>query len=189
MKPIIFIMAVLLGISANGYSQAQPVDKKAARDEMRAQRAEERKVKEQLMAEVVDSMLHSRKFVLEANYLSNQHGNRTIVSSNLNFIMVDSNEVVIQIGSNNSVGSNGVGGITTTGRITTYDLKKVGKNQGYYVLKMSAMTPIGMYDIWMQINPNSNTDASISGINYGKLNYHGVIRTFEDSKVWKGRSI
>jgi|WetSurMetagenome_2_1015567.scaffolds.fasta_scaffold04890_4 hypothetical protein len=186
-----YIIALLMGVvTAHVCAQNNNDENKAARQQKKAQRLERRIAEEALTAHMVDSLIMAKRFVLKANYLSNQRGQRVIVSSNINFIIVDSNEVVIQIASNNNMGgSNGLGGITATGKITHYNMKKLGKGDGYYSISFSTMTSVGSYDIVLNISRGANTDASISGITYGKLNYHGVIHPLEQSGVYKGRSI
>ena len=84
-------------------------------------------------AALVDSLVYNRRFIIRADYLSNNRGSRIPVQQNINFIMVDSAEAVIQVGNNVGLGYNGVGGITTEGRITTYALT-VSKKQTLYYL-------------------------------------------------------
>jgi len=52
-------------------------------------------------------LAENKNFVLEADYISNQYGHRSIVTPMLNFIMVDDDKAVIQIGDNVNIFSRG----------------------------------------------------------------------------------
>jgi hypothetical protein len=104
--------------------------------------------------------------------------------------LVDSANIIIQTASTSGVGGyNGMGGITARGNITAFEVKKTGRNNMSYYVRLMASTAIGPYDIFFNIMPNSVTDATISGIRAGRLNYHGVIKPLESSRVFKGMAI
>jgi hypothetical protein len=125
--------------------------------------------------------------VLEADYLENQYGNRTPVTSTLNFVMVDSTNVVLQTGSNNQPGYNSVGGTTAEGRIQNLKIAKDLKTLSFSV-SFSVTTNIGVYDVYMTINSNGNGKATITGLTRGKLIWDGRIETLYNSRVFKGRN-
>jgi hypothetical protein len=137
--------------------------------------------------QVLDSVLQNRSFVLEADWLENQYGNKVPVPSQLNFIMVDSTSAVLQTGSNSYMGSNGVGGATAEGNITGLKIEKNLKNLTFN-LRFSISSTIGMYDIFMTIGSDGNARATISALTRGKLIYDGRIETLSNSRVFKGRN-
>ena len=189
MKTFGIIMLVLMLFPA-AYSQTEgSVDKKTQKQLFKE---EKRKQREAEMAEksiLVEMMVNERKFVLEADYLSNQYGSRIVVSSTLNFIIVDTTEGTLQIASMSGVGGpNMMGGVTTHGNISQYEVTKSAKSQGYSI-KMMIMTSLGPYDIFLNISPDGNASATVGGNWGGKLNYHGHIVPLRVSRVYKGRSI
>ena len=135
--------------------------------------------------QVLDSMLERKSFVLEAYFLENQYGNRIPVSSILNFIKLDSNDVVLQTGSNQNMGYNGVGGATAEGSLTKLKLEKNLKNLSF-TLSFTVVTNIGIYDIYMTINSDGNARATISGLTPGKLVYDGRIESLNNTGIYKG---
>jgi len=166
------------------------VDSKTTKKLSRQQKIEQRKADEAVMAKLVDRMVQEKQFVLEANFLSNQTGERIIVSNRLNFIAVDSNRITIQLASISGVGGpNGMGGVTTDGNISKFEIRKTGKSKDIYSITIFTMTRLGSYDILLTILPNGNADASIGGTWSGKLNYHGMLVPLGKSKVFKGMSI
>ena len=183
---MIILVAVLMTISAYGQEEGT-VDVKTTKKLTREQRLEQRREKEEATAKMVDWLIENRQFVLKARFLSNQSGERIPVNDDLNFIIIDSTEITIQIASTTGIGgSNGMGGITASGSIS---LQRIGRNKESYNIRILAMTSIGSYDIFLSVSPTSNTDASISGTTRGRLNYHGVIVPVKGSRIYKGMSI
>jgi hypothetical protein len=133
-------------------------------------------------------MLDSMRFVLEANYLSNQRGNRRIVPSNLNFVTVDSVYSVLQVGSGNGIGVNGVGGITLEGKVNAWKLVKDSVRKSFWV-SWNINTNLGHYDITMNVSASGNATATISGLQAGKLNYDGTLVRLSETRVYQGRAL
>ena len=188
-KYVIFFCMSLIVLRT--YAQEEnSVDSKTAKKLTKQQKMEQRKVEEEAMAKMVDQMVQDRRFVLEANNLSNQKGERIIVSSNINFIAVDSNRITIQLASVTGVGGwNGMGGVTTDGTISKFEIRKSGRSHDVYSIQIYTMTRLGSYDILFTITPSGNADASIGGSWSGKLNYHGYLVPLHKSKVFKAMSI
>lgn len=166
-------------ISLSGFSQ----DVKLTKQEQK----EVRKAKNNYNFLVMDSLLQNRSFVLEADYLENQYGNRRPVLSDLNFIMVDSSNVILQTGSNSLSGTNGVGGATAEGLVKNLNIVKNSKNQSFW-LRFTVVTNIGIYDVDMTIYSDRNAKATITGLTRGRLVYDGRIEALYDSRVYKGRN-
>jgi hypothetical protein len=135
---------------------------------------------------ILDSLLNSRSFVLEADYLQNQYGDRRLVVSNLNFIKVDGSYGILQTGTNSSLGYNGVGGVTAEGSIGSWEMSKDAKKQTFW-LRFSLMTNIGHYDIFLSVNADNHATATISGLGPGNLTWEGHIATIRNSRVFKGQ--
>jgi Domain of unknown function (DUF4251) len=185
MKTIIFKLASLfltiglILISFNASSQ----DNRISRQEKK----EAKRDRQFYNFQVLDSLLERRSFVLEADFLENQYGNRIPVLSNLNFIMVDSTNAVLQTGSNSGEGYNGVGGTTAEGSIERLKIVKDFKNLGFSI-RFTVVTNIGVYDVSMTINSSNYARATITGLTRGKLVYDGRIETLYNSGVYKGRN-
>jgi hypothetical protein len=193
MKTRILILGLLL-ISLAGYTQDQTdqqvMTKKEQKQLAKEQRDEMRKAEEESNKQITDSILHQRQFVLEADYISGRTGVRTPVTSMLNFIMVDSADVVMQLGNPSGVGYNGVGGITVEGNITKYELyKKEGKKGDSYNLTLYIMSNLGIYDVQMWISGTGQADATVRGTSRGELTYSGRLVPINKSRVYKARTI
>lgn len=193
MKKGIFLILIAFILGNSGTISAQ--DGRASKADIKEQKAwEKQKQKEarekelERNIEMTSTMVKLQRFVLEADYLSNKYGTRVPVSRTINFVMVDSLNATVQVGSAYSLGYNGVGGETVTGRITKYEYKMTGRNKDSYSIRMVFMSPVGTYDITMMINPEGYADASIRGNWSGQLNYHGRLVPLGLSKVYKGHT-
>ena len=107
--------------------------------------------------------------MLKADNLRNRYGDQRFVNSTINFVKVDSTNVVIQIGSDYRLRANGVGGVTAKGKITDWKLRKNLKNQTYH-LYINAMTPIGIYDLQFSIDSDGHSTALLTT---GELTFEG----------------
>jgi hypothetical protein len=187
-----FLLTIaLIALVTNVYSQDEQVYTK---QELKQLAKEDRKAKKEAedtkKREATELMLNAHKFVLEANYISNGKGQRTPVSSNINFIAVDSLKAVIQLGTTQGIGYNGLGGITVDGRITKYELSVIqGKKSKSYNLMLNVMTSIGIYDISLMVSELGSANATIRGNTSGQLQYSGNLVPIGISRVYKGTSI
>jgi hypothetical protein len=176
LERLILVTGMLL-ISITGNSQ----DTKMSRQEQK----EAKRDRQYFDFQVLDTLLKNRTFVLEADFLENQYGNRRPVMSNINFIMVDSTKAVLQTGSNSTFGFNGLGGTTAEGSISGLKIEKNEKNLSFF-LRFTVNSNIGIYDVTMNISCNNTARATISGLYRGKLIYDGRIQTLYNSGVYKG---
>jgi hypothetical protein len=175
-----FLSIVFLLVSFKSYSQ----DEKFTRQEKKAAKKEQ----EYANFQVLGLMIKNKSFVLEANFLENRYGTRIPVMSNINFIMVDSLKVVLQTGNDSRMGYNGVGGVTAEGKISNIKVTTNQKSLSYF-LRFTVSTPIGFYDVSMNIYSTNYARAEITGLSAGKLIYDGQIQTLYNSRVYKGRGI
>lgn len=185
MKKIAIVLTMLLMAVATVPSvyAGPPQDKKAIREAKKKVKQEKLEQQYKQTASLIDS----KSFVLEAEWLSNQYGSRISVTPNLNFISVDSSDVVLQVGSNYGAGYNGVGGITAEGRLTSWKVQRNDKKLSYHV-EASVMTSIGVYDISMTVGADGHAYANITGMRRGQLNYTGTLVPMDQSHAYKGQT-
>lgn len=178
------ILALVMVIGA--YAQDEQLSKKELKKlQKEAKKAQQEAAREQ-KALLVEQMVLSQRFVLEADYLSDKTGSRQPVQSLINFIRVDSLHSTLQFGSASTLGYNGVGGATLDGKVSQYKYQRTGKNKSSFTVTLNFSSPLGMYDITLFVNPEGNTDASIRGNWGGNLNYHGRLVHPDESRVYKG---
>ena len=166
-------------ISFNGYSQDL---KLSGQDQKEARKAENYADFQRL-----DTLLMRKEFVLEADFLEDQYGNRVNVTPVLNFIRVDSTKAVLQTGSNIYLGYNGVGGVTAEGALNQWEVTRDAKNLSYFV-RFSVSTNIGFYDVSMFVTADNYARATITGLTNGQLIYTGHLKTIYNSISYKGQT-
>lgn len=150
-------------------------------------RKEKRKAELEKQYEYTKEILENRNFVLESDFIQNRYGHRTSVSSSINFVKVNSSEAVIQIGSDHRMGFNGVGGVTTKGNITNWEMDANEKKKVFRIT-MTVMTNIGTYDLHFNINPHRQATARLSGMQAGGITFDGDIVALNESAVYEGQS-
>ncbi|MGW8316776.1 MAG: DUF4251 domain-containing protein [Bacteroidales bacterium] len=182
MRQILLIgLALLIAIPAFSQELSKKEQRKLDKELKKEQLAKEN----EMQAALVKMMVEHKRFVLEANQLRDKRGNMVNVSSNLNFVAVDSISGVLQIGNNAYVGLNGVGGITEEGSVSGYEYSLNEKN-GSYNVKYFLRSPGGTYDVQMVVHSSGRADATISSTWPGRLTYSGFLIPPGASRVWKG---
>ncbi len=192
MKKYILLLSILF-IVFDVFPQEDPgqqvMTDKEQRQLAREYKEAQRKAEADRALKATELMIGQHRFVLEADYISGRSGTRYPVNSTLNFIIVDSSEVVMQIGSVSGLGYNGVGGFTVRGSVTKYELnKKIGKKHTSYSISMYIMSNMGMYDIVIWVTGSGSADATVRGSTPGVLNYSGRLIPLNESRVYKGTS-
>lgn len=173
----LFLLTGLFFFSVYGNSQDGKPDKKS--------RKEARRAEMETNFRILDSLLHSGKYVLEADYLQNKYGSRIFVTSTLNFIRVDMPKGVLQTGSDTRMGYNGVGGVTAEGNIGDYKIMRNKKNLNCTVT-FNLVTNLGSYNIILNVSADNKATATISGTTSGRLTWDGHLVTLNKSRVFKG---
>ena len=188
MQRIILILSSVLIFnvcSAQIENQVETREQKRLRKEARI---EEKRLEEEKAVAQTKYLIDTRRFILIADFIGNNTGNRIPVNSTINFVKIDTSNCVLQVGSLNGIGYNGVGGITAEGRISSFEITPNRRGDSY-TMRMSTNTSIGHYDIVLFVNAFGNADATITGITSGALRYYGRIIPIENSKVYQGRSL
>lgn len=170
-------MIGLFLLTANGYSQ-----------DIKLSREEKKEARKAMLAEnyrILDSLLTDRRFVLEADFLQNQIGDRVPVASRINFIKINGDRGILQTGNDLRVGYNGVGGVTAEGIVGSYKISRDKKSLSYKV-SFNLQTKLGTYNVFMTVTSENRATATISGARSGKLTWDGHLLTIDNSKVFKG---
>jgi hypothetical protein len=175
---------IMLGMFVFTATMAQnAVDKKELRRIEKEKRMQELEKSYQSTIQFVEG----KQFVLEAEFLNFNNGNRVFVSDVLNFIYIDSTDILIQIGNNYGAGYNGVGGITVKGTISEWKLKRNDKQKSIF-LQISVMSNLGIYQIAMHIYAERNASATLTSITSGRIDYTGNLVSLDKSKVYKAKT-
>lgn len=204
---LIFLISVVLPSSINAQEVAENtatvnVNKKLTKEEKREVRWAKKEEKELLRSErkleefqrkqrnlvSIKEKVNDSTFVLEASSLNDRFGRSVDVSPSINFIAVSGENVVIQVGSDFGIGPNGMGGITLEGVITTYEPEE-GPGYGNINVLINAKSVIlGLATITITVNQAGTFRASVTGSWRQQIRMSGNFKTFENSKIFQGRT-
>jgi hypothetical protein len=188
MKRVILLSLSIL-LSYLCFAQIEEtVDSREQKRLRKEERKEAKRLEQEKAMAITKHLIDTRRFILIADYIGNNTGNRILVNSTINFLKIDTSHCVIQIGSLDGIGYNGVGGVTAEGRISKFEMTQ-NKRGDSYNMRLTANTIIGTYDIVVFVNAYGNADATITGITSGALRYYGRIIPIENSRIYQGRSL
>lgn len=174
---LVLLLAVLTGSITIVKSQDAREDRKA--------RKEAEKERLTYNYYVLDSLLVSRRYVLEADYLQNKIGDRISVSNTINFVRVNDERGVLQTGSDILVGGNGFGGVTTEGNISKYKIQRNLKSLSHRV-SFNLVSNLGIFNIDMTIRADNFASATITSTRSGRLTWHGHLASLDHTRTFKG---
>ncbi|MCA1746102.1 MAG: DUF4251 domain-containing protein [Bacteroidales bacterium] len=177
---------ILLG----GIAHAQDGGKLSPREQRKLLKEEKQRIEKEEAARyaiLVEEMVTSPAFVLEADMLYDRYGQSLQVQSTINFLMVDSTYGVIQVGSPLYLGQNGVGGVTLEGPVSRYEVDK-NEKRGTYSISYGLRSTMGNYDVTISVSSSGRADARVSGNFSGSLRYSGRLVHPVKSRVFKGTS-
>jgi len=179
MKHISLILSLIFFLSLT--TMAQNSEKKLSRKERKELKKKQKEEDIKQMSKLVESL----RFVFEANEIIDRSGKVYNADATINFVAMDSNHLVFQLGSAMLIGINDVGGITIEGKITNTKITKTEKN-GYYYLVIKVSATSGFYEIQMDISPSGFATVKVTTSNYKKIVYKGNIVTYGNSNIYKG---
>jgi hypothetical protein len=181
-------LVVVLFLAGGLFAQENSNQRNGSKDTKMSKKEQRKAVQTQLFNEK-SALLNSRSFVLEADYFISRQGNRISVPGSINFIMVDSAEAVVQLGSNSGMGANGVGGITAKGPISGWKLEPNAKKK-IFSLRFNVNSAIGFFTVTMNIPADGKTLAFVNGSAYfDQYDYQGKLIPLSESNAFKGRSL
>lgn len=175
-----FVLFLLLWAPFAGLTQPP---QKLSREEKRLIREYEEE-QETLLA---DSLLRIRRFVLEASRLQDKYGRVITVTPTLNFVSVDSQFLVAQVGDQAAIGRNGFGGFTFEGEIVSWEERTNKKGQGR-VIELLFRGIAGSFRIVIYWNSTLRASAVLYGNWGGSITYTGKLVPVGESRVYKGMS-
>jgi hypothetical protein len=127
-------------------------------------------------------------FVLEADMLFDRYGQSFQVQSTINFVLIDEQFGVFQIGNPFHLSRNGVGGVTYEGSVNSYKKSK-NEKKGTYFISYTLQTTMGSFDISIDILASGKADATVRGNFGGSIRYSGRIVGLRESRVFKGTAL
>ena len=159
-----------------------------SRKEIKAEKKAQEKAEQDAHRLVQEQWVKDTTFVLEAQRVSNKLGEVFQLNSTINFVNVNKEKATIQLGFDQLVGWNGVGGITITGRITRYEIDDEKKDKPIFI-RMSIQGSAGMQDITIWISSNGNGQAQIVDMRGNRIQFSGDVVSVEETRTFKGNEL
>ena len=176
-KLIALLPLLLIGLMlmAQGASK-----QKLSKEERKAAK----KAKQEAQLNAILDAIEERNFVIEANTFVNRRGLSFPVNPTLNFIAIQGENAVIQLASGNGVGLNGLGGITTDGKITKFEI--IEKKKGINLSVRIFGSAFGATDVFLNVNASGNANMRVLTLNGGRFSFNGQFQELEESTVFQG---
>lgn len=186
MKRQLFIVSIVMFTLVGFLAQAQQENDKQSKKQERLDHKNEKALAFQAQKERLGELAMQKNLVLEANALYGRHG---FDASNIgpnNFILVDSNNFVLQTSSYQRIGQNGMGGITVRGTINSYKVTLgEGKSPTIVIAQISTFG-LGPATLTMRLNDPQNSQATFSTASGETITFSGPVTSMEEAKVFQG---
>ncbi|NPA37050.1 MAG: DUF4251 domain-containing protein [Chlorobi bacterium] len=181
-RTILFMMLLTLVFSVQSFGQEQ----KLTRKERRALEKQRQAEMDSILAIQVKQAINEKKWVLEADRLSNKMGQTINVNSNLNFVAIEGDEAYVQLGRDSGLGPNGVGGVTVRANVTKYEVNP-NEKKGTYYIHVFLTSALGSFDIRIDTNNTGQmASATVQGNSSRRVTYSGRLVPLSQSTVYKG---
>ena len=178
MMRVLLLGFLLLFSSTIALSQ----DKNESRKEKKEKKAKENQEK----IEKLYALVSSRKFIVEATNVYGNSGDNYTVNPSTNYFLVDSSRTTIQLSFDGLIGWNGVGGVTSDGKIDKFELSELKSGKPIMVNGMIIARAGGNIQFVMYVNSEGMTNIELSGNWANTINFQGRLLTLAESKVFKG---
>jgi hypothetical protein len=190
MKKFILLLCMSL-VALVAYSQKEnTLEGRTTKGLDQQQKDEQRKAEKEATAISVKSMITNRRFYLEVNFMSDesrafsQSAGLVDVSSQMNYIAIDSNKIIMQVEPNTYLTTNwGIENLPIRDTFLQYKLSKPEKSDEGYFIRFRTTGQIGEKDIFITVQPNGKADLSMVKNNGETLNFRGVLIPLNQSRI------
>ncbi len=155
---------------------------KSEKKNKREQKEQENLEKMQELYELVES----RQFVVEANQVFGNAGDVYNVMPSVNYFAVDSSYSTMQLSFIGIIGWNGIGGVTSDGRLDRFELQELVSGKPISLYGSINSRSGGNVQFSMYVYSSGMASVTATG-NWGNdITFQGRLFTLADSKVYKG---
>jgi hypothetical protein len=177
MRKVVLISSILL-LPFMALAQNQ----KASKEQKKEQKEQENAEKMQALYKIVES----RQFVVEANQVFGNAGDVFDVMPSVNFFAVDSSYSTMQLSFIGIIGWNGIGGITSDGKLDKFELEELVGGKPITLYGSINSRSGGNVQFTMYVYSSGMANVTATG-NWGNdITFQGRLFTLADSKVYKG---
>ncbi len=182
MKNIAILFIILVLVVDVSFAQEEQKLSRKERKELRKKQQEEQK-------QAILTMLHNKTWVIEAHTVFDRYNRSYQLNPTINFVGVNGDEGALQLGFNNLIGWNGVGGVTIDGKVTKYEVKEGNSKSSPTVNLRFQGRGVGSATINITVNSSGQANARVAGDFGERITFSGLIKSLEESSVYKGQSL
>ncbi len=168
------------------------VDISVAQEKKKLSKKEKKELKKELELEkrkAIMELLLSQEWIIEAHTVYDKHNQSYQISPTTNFVCIKGEDGIIQLGFDGLIGWNGVGGITLDGKVTSYKIIEGKKNNNPSINLRFQGRGVGSANINITVNSSSQANAKVSGDFGDRVTFSGVLKSKDESAVYKGQSL
>ncbi|WP_044206359.1 DUF4251 domain-containing protein [Flammeovirga sp. OC4] len=171
--------------------EQRKLDRKKAKEERKKAKQlakKQAKAEEEARYKMAFEAMKTQNFVLQANQVYDRYGNIAQVTNTINFIKMEGNSCVVQLGFEGIVGYNGVGGITLDGKIS--DLKVTENEHGGLQMSFNVQGSIMQAAVRINLNGADNwADATVRAqTNNTEVKFRGNVMPTNLSSIFQGNT-
>ena len=182
MRFFLLVTCITLVFWGTSFSQEKS---KLSRKERKELKKRERSEQKKALLE----LLYSKEWVIEAHTVFDRYNQSYQINPSVNFVGIKGDEGALQLGFNGLIGWNGVGGVTIDGTVTQYEVKEGKENQSPSANIRFQGRGVGSASISISLNTSGQATARVSGDFGDRITFSGMIKTLEESVVYKGQSL
>ncbi len=184
MKTTTIALCLAIFLAVINTSEAQEKQKLSKKEKKELKKQEQLKAKKAIV-----DLLHSKKWVIEAHTVYDRYNQSYQLNPTINFVGINGEDGAIQLGFDGLIGWNGVGGITLDGTVTQYEVKEGKEKASPTVTMRFRGRGVGSATLFITINSSGQATARVSGDFGGRITFAGIIKSLEESTVYKGQSL
>jgi hypothetical protein len=179
-----FVTILLLGTGLLLAQAEQSGVEELSKQELRKQKKEQKLKEQKENLTFYDKIAAERSWVIEAHTIYNKYGDSFQMDPTINFVSLNGDESIVQLGFNGYIGYNGVGGVTFEGKVQNYE---VNREENSILIRFTSMGAVmGPVDIVARISSDGYGRITVSG-NWGRrLTFAGYFVPYDTSRTYTG---
>jgi hypothetical protein len=182
MRTIVVCFIILINCISTSIAQEEKKLSKKEKKVLKIRQQEEQK-------QAIVDLLESKSWVIEAHTVYDRYNQSYQLNPSINFVGVKNDEGALQLGFSGLIGWNGVGGVTIDGQVTRYEIKDSQKDNSPTVVLRFQGRGVGSATINVSVNTSGQATARVSGDFGERISFSGIIKSLEESIVYKGQSL
>lgn len=160
---------------------------KADKAKEKQERQAEKKAQLQESYDSIVAAIDRREFAIEVYQFSDRYGQTVPVSTVTNFVSVEDSLATVQLVFPGSVGGpNGLGGITSEGRVTKLEVTRTKPGVALSFQLRVFGNSLATADMFVTVGADGTATIRYSGQYGGQFSLQGYFRNLAEARIYKG---